>query len=44
MIQEFASIEGFWQHSRTVAEQIPQFGALLVKPPVPPALFEPVLQ
>ncbi|MBE1496194.1 3-oxoacyl-[acyl-carrier protein] reductase [Amycolatopsis lexingtonensis] len=43
VIQEFTSIEGFRQHSATVADQIPRLAALLAKPPVPPALFEPVL-
>ena len=44
VIQEFASIDGFRQHSATVANQIPRLAALLAKPPVPPALFESVLQ
>ncbi|NBH06532.1 SDR family NAD(P)-dependent oxidoreductase [Amycolatopsis sp. SID8362] len=44
VIQEFTSIEGFREHSKTVAGQIPRLAALLAKPPAPPALFEPVLQ
>lgn len=44
IIQRFASIEAFTQHSASVADQIPRIGALLAVPPVPPTLFEPVPQ
>ncbi|SDM79136.1 SDR family oxidoreductase [Actinacidiphila guanduensis] len=43
IIQKFASIEAFTQHSASVADQIPRIAALLAKPPVPPTLYEPVL-
>lgn len=42
VIQMFASIEAFRQHSASVADQIPRIGALLAMSPVPPTLFEPV--
>lgn len=44
VIQEFTSIEGFRQHSTTMADQIPRLAALLAQPPKPPALFEPALR
>ncbi|MFF3849762.1 putative quinol monooxygenase [Streptomyces sp. NPDC002328] len=42
VIQVFASIEAFREHSARVAAQIPRIAALLATPPVPPTLFEPV--
>ncbi|MFJ5306851.1 putative quinol monooxygenase [Streptomyces sp. NPDC088350] len=42
VIQMFASIEAFTEHSASVADQIPRIAALLATPPVPPTLFEPV--
>jgi 3-oxoacyl-[acyl-carrier protein] reductase len=44
VIQAFASIEAFTQHSASVAGQIPRIAALLAAPPVPPTLFEPFPQ
>ncbi|MFG1827953.1 SDR family oxidoreductase [Microbispora bryophytorum] len=44
VIQMFASIEAFEEHSASVADQIPKIAALLAAPPVPPTLFEPVPQ
>ncbi|MGW6483963.1 SDR family oxidoreductase [Streptomyces sp. NPDC055059] len=44
VIQRFASIEAFTEHSASVAGQIPRIAALLAAPPVPPTLFEPVPQ
>lgn len=43
VIQRFASIEAFTEHSASVADQIPRIAALLATPPMPPTLFEPVL-
>ncbi|GAA1931853.1 SDR family NAD(P)-dependent oxidoreductase [Streptantibioticus ferralitis] len=42
VVQMFASIEAFTEHSSSVADQIPRISALLATPPVPPTLFEPV--
>ncbi|TDT98137.1 quinol monooxygenase YgiN [Streptomyces sp. 846.5] len=44
VIQAFASIEAFRRHSASIAAQVPRIAALLATPPVPPTLFEPVLQ
>ncbi|MEY9836452.1 SDR family NAD(P)-dependent oxidoreductase [Streptacidiphilus sp. EB103A] len=44
VVQAFASIEAFRQHSASIAAQIPRIAALLATPPVPPTLFEPVPQ
>ncbi|WP_335981945.1 SDR family oxidoreductase [Streptomyces sp. CA2R106] len=42
VVQMFASIQAFTEHSAKVAGQIPRLGALLATPPKPPTLFEPV--
>jgi quinol monooxygenase YgiN len=42
VIQMYASVEAYREHSLWVRGQIPKISELVATPPVPPALFEPV--
>ena len=42
VIQRYASVEAYQQHSARVRGQLPKISELLASPPAPPALFEPV--
>ena len=43
VIQMYASVEAYREHSSWVRRQIPRLSELVATPPVPPALFEPLL-
>ena len=42
VIQMYASVEAYQEHSSWVRGQIPMLSELLATPPAPPVLFEPV--
>jgi quinol monooxygenase YgiN len=42
VIQRYASVEAYQEHSAWVRGQIPKISELLASLPAPPALFEPV--
>lgn len=42
VIQMYASVEAYREHSSWVRGQISRISELVATPPVPPALFEPV--
>lgn len=42
VIQKYASVEAYQEHSSWVRGQIPRISELVATPPAPPALFEPI--